>query len=241
MLKKIVLLCIILTSTFSASMWRLNSPIFKVATPSPDLDSAKNGGAYVIAGPMTCGKSDELMRIISVLRVAQSRILVCKNSLDTRAEGLLVSRRKTETPIEAHGITEPAEILALYCEKPVDYVTIDEVQFFKERPLMSVVQTLIKNGVYVIAAGLDKDFKGEPFGLSEAEPLCMPALIAIADECLKLKAVCTKCRAWNATMTQRLVDGNPARASDPLVVIDDGKQHAIEYQPRCRSCYELPE
>jgi thymidine kinase len=75
--------------------------------------------------------------------------------------------------------------------------------------------------------------------MSSVEPLCIPSLLSIADEVIKLKAICQVCRQWNATMTQRLINGCPASRSDPLIVVDDGSKREVTYEPRCRSCYRL--
>jgi len=89
-----------------------------------------------------------------------------------------------------------------------------------------VIELLVQRGVRVIVAGLDVDFRGIPFG-------CMPQLMALADEVIKLKAVCMKC-GNDARFTQRLVGAVPAKASDELVVV--GASDC--YQARCRTCYE---
>ncbi len=242
MFKKLVLLSILTISFSEYCMFHMSSPSPIIRTPSTTkLIDTKRGGLYTISGPMACGKSDELMRIISVLRVAHRKVLACKHCFDTRSAEFLISRRKTENPIEAHLISNPQEILTEIEQHPVDYVAIDEVQFFKDNPMTDVVQTLIQRGIYVIVSGLDKDFKGDPFGKFEKEPLCMASLLAIADESSKLKAICEVCKEWNATMTQRLVNGKPALKNDPLVMVDDGSKREITYEPRCRECHELPE
>lgn len=240
--KKIVLLSLLTISFSEYCMFHMASQSPIMRTPSTTkLIENKRGGLYTISGPMACGKSDELMRIISVLRIAQCRVLACKHSIDTRSSQFLISRRKTENLIEAHLISEPQEILTEIEHHPVDYVAIDEVQFFKDKPMTDIIQTLIQHGIYVIVSGLDKDFKGDPFGKYAPEPLCMPSLLAIADEGIKLKAVCEVCKQWNATMTQRLVNGKPASKNDPLVMVDDGTKKEITYEPRCRECHQLPE
>ena len=82
----------------------------------------------------------------------------------------------------------------------------------------------------MIVAGLDRNFKGEPFGP-------MPLLLAHADDVMKLKAVCMKCRSLDGTMTQRLIDGKPASRSSPLILIGA----AETYEARCRDCHEVAE
>jgi thymidine kinase len=239
MIKKIALIVLCVVSLTSFGMARLGSPMMR--TSSTSIPEEHTGGLTLITGPMSCGKSDEIMRIISVLQHSRCKILVCKHSFDTRSSQFLTSRRKTENPIAAQLVSDPHEIINMVVQNPVDYVAIDEVQFFKHNPMTDVIQSLIHRGVYVIASGLDKDFKGEPFGLSAAEPLCIASLLAIADEVIKLKAVCEVCKQWNATMTQRLINGQPARRSDPLIVVDDGTKREVIYEPRCRGCYRLDE
>ena len=240
MLKKVLLLSILVPFPSLFSMVRLASPIIRPSSAVMNPETEQVGRLVMISGPMACGKSDEIMRIITILNHAKCKTLVCKHSFDTRSAKFLTSRRRAEEPIEAYLISDPKEILAHVEHSPVNYVAIDEVQFFKENPMVDVVQKLIKRGVSVIASGLDKDFKGDPFGKYSPEPLCMPSLLAIADECTKLKAICEVCKRWEATMTQRLVNGKPAHRNDPLVMVDDGTKQEITYEPRCRECHELP-
>ncbi|HEX6548692.1 MAG TPA: thymidine kinase, partial [Candidatus Dormibacteraeota bacterium] len=87
---------------------------------------------------------------------------------------------------------------------------------------------LINEGTTVFAAGLDRDFRGLPFGP-------MPGLMAISDDIMKLKAVCMKCRSLNGTMTQRLIDGRPPSRGDPQIMVGA----AESYEARCRECHEL--
>jgi thymidine kinase len=106
-------------------------------------------------------------------------------------------------------------------------VVIDEVQFFDEE-IVSLVQQLATRGLRVIMAGLDMDFRGEPFGQ-------MPALMAIAEEVTKLHAICMVC-GEEACRTQRLVNGKPANYHDPVILV--GAQEA--YEARCREHHEVP-
>jgi thymidine kinase len=235
MFKKIMVVCALTVDCLSLAMQYPQSPIMR--TPSVSSLSyldGRMGGLTVIAGPMTCGKSDELMRQITVLKVADSKILVCKPKLDTRSNIFLTSRRETKDPIAAYPVSKPEDIVALAAQDPVDYIAIDEAQFLPKDSMVPVIQKLIQSGHHIIASGLDKDFKGEPFG-------CMPELLAIADQCIKLTAVCKVCKKLNATMTQRLVNGEPARRNDPLIMVDDGSKKEITYEPRCRACHQLPD
>ena len=105
-------------------------------------------------------------------------------------------------------------------------VGIDEVQFLDEG-IVDVALRLVRRGARVLAAGLDRDFRGEPFGP-------MPQLLAHADDADKLHAICQIC-AGPATMTQRLVDGSPARRDDPVILVGASER----YEARCRGCHRL--
>ena len=103
---------------------------------------------------------------------------------------------------------------------------MDEVQFF-DKDIVDVCEYLADKGLRVMVAGLDKDFRGEPFGV-------LPELLTRAEFVTKLTAVCAKCGA-PATRTQRLVDGKPASFEDPIVLVG-----AVDhYEPRCRHCHEI--
>jgi thymidine kinase len=106
-------------------------------------------------------------------------------------------------------------------------VAIDEAQFF-DAGLSRVVRRLMNAGVNVIAAGLDTDFRGEGFGP-------MPELLAMADEVMKLRAVCMKCKSLEGTMTQRLIDGQPADWDAPLILVGASES----YEARCRDCHQV--
>lgn len=236
MFKKIMVVSTLTIHCLSCGMQYPQSPLLRSASVSSltNSEGMRMGGLTVIAGPMACGKSDELMRQITVLKVAESKIFVCKPKMDTRSEVYLTSRRATKEPIAAYPISNPNEIIDWVQQHPVDYVAIDEAQFLPLDLTIPVIQRLIKLGIHIIASGLDKDFKGEPFG-------CMPSLLAIADQCTKLTAVCKVCKKLNATMTQRLINGEPARRNDPLIMVDDGSKKEVTYEPRCRACHQLPE
>ena len=113
-----------------------------------------------------------------------------------------------------------------YVKPDTDVVAVDEVQFF-DHDIVDVCEYLADRGLRVMVAGLDKDFRGEPFGV-------LPELLTRAEFVTKLTAVCAKCGA-PATRTQRLVDGKPASFEDPIVLVG-----AVEhYEPRCRHCHEI--
>jgi thymidine kinase len=107
-------------------------------------------------------------------------------------------------------------------------VAVEEAQFF-DAGIVEACRQLADGGYEVIVAGLDMDFRGEPFGP-------MPALLAEADEIVKLRAICARC-GRDAARSQRLIDGRPAAASAPIILV--GAEES--YEARCRHCHEVPE
>ena len=181
------------------------------------------GSIEVIVGCMFSGKSEELIRRLRRLAVAKKKIIVFKPSVDTRwnRKNELVSR--SGTAFAAYPILTPLEMLDK--SKDYDIVGIDEAHFFDES-FLRVITELREQGKQIIAAGLDMDFRREPF-------LHIAALLAIAEGVVKLDAVCMSC-GGRAILTQRLIGGKPAsRDAERLVVGDD------EYEARCRACHVL--
>ncbi|WP_041433776.1 thymidine kinase [Thermus sp. CCB_US3_UF1] len=184
----------------------------------------RQGWIEVIAGPMFSGKSEELIRRVKRALIARQRVLVFKPRLDNRyGEGHVVSHDGER--VEAIPIAR-AEEMEAYLKPLPQVVAVDEVQFL-DRALLPLVERLAQEGVRVILAGLDLDFRGEPFGL-------MPELLARAEFVEKLTAICPRCGA-PATRTQRLVDGKPARYTDPIILVG-AQEH---YEPRCRACHQV--
>lgn len=185
------------------------------------------GTLTVIAGPMFSNKSGELLRLATVHRIAGRRVALFKHSLDDRYEG--VDRISTHggQSMEAEPVSTSLEVQLFTSD--VDVVALDEAQFFDDG-LVQVARDLVERGATVFVAGLDRDFRGEPFGP-------MPGLMALADDVMKLKAVCMNCRSLNATMTQRLIDGVPASRTSPTILVGA----AESYEARCRDCHEVPD
>lgn len=182
------------------------------------------GWVEVISGCMFAGKTEELIRRIKVLEFAKKNIKVFKPRIDNRySDTFVVSHAGSK--VNSIVIDRAAEILD-HVDSNVDVVAIDEVQFLDE-DICEVCDILAKEGKRVMVAGLDMDFRGEPFGM-------MPKLITEAEFVTKLTAVCNKCGA-PATRTQRLVNGKSASYNDPLVLI--GASEA--YEARCRHCHEV--
>ncbi len=181
----------------------------------------------IITGPMSCGKTEELLRRVKRCIIAQKKVRVISPEVDTRTKGDYIESRNGLW-LDAVTVKNAREILAVI--NPDDEViAIDEVQFFDDE-IVSVVKRLIEHGKRVIASGLDLDFKGEPFG-------SMPELLCLADRVDKLTAVCMKCGSDHATRTQRLINGFPADKSSPLIMIGGDET----YEARCLKCYELPD
>jgi thymidine kinase len=184
-----------------------------------------NGRMEVITGPMFCGKTDEMIRRLRRATIAKQRVMVFKPSFDVRYKKEKVTSH-AGNEYDALPIDEAAQIPE-HLEKDVTVVAIDEAQFFGE-DIIPVCQDLVDEGLRVIVAGLDMDFRGEPFGP-------MPILLAQAEEVDKLYAICMTC-GEAATRTQRLVNGEPADYNDPVVIVGA----AEIYEARCRKHHQVP-
>ena len=184
------------------------------------------GWVHVICGCMFCGKTDEMLRLLRRFTIAGRTVVLIKPRLDTRTgDGTVVSRSGAQHTALAVGSSREIEHLVGYC----DIVAIEEGQFFDE-DLPVVVSRLADAGKQVLVTGLDQDFRGIPFGP-------MPRLMALADQVTKLTAICVVC-GEPATRTQRLIDGQPAPADSPLIVI--GGMGDEKYEARCRLHHEVP-
>lgn len=178
-----------------------------------------HGGIEVICGSMFSGKSEELIRRVRRAQIARQRVQVFKHSLDDRyTPGAVASHDGAR--LEAIPITRSNEISA-YLSPPMDVVAIDEVQFLDDA-IVPITQQLADRGMRLILAGLDLDFRGEPFG-------AVPRLLALAEQVDKLQAICMICGA-GASRTQRLVNGQPAHYSDPVILVGANEV----YEARCR-------
>jgi thymidine kinase len=182
------------------------------------------GWVEVIAGCMFAGKTEELIRRIKVLEFAKKNILVIKPAIDNRYSNTKVVSHAGSS-VDSIVVSTSKEILN-HVTDATDVIAIDEVQFFDEG-IAEVCDYLAKKGKRVMCAGLDTDFRGEPFGM-------MSILITEAEFVTKLTAVCNKCGS-PATRTQRLVDGAPASYNDPLILVGASES----YEARCRHCHEI--
>ncbi|RAK20464.1 thymidine kinase [Anoxybacillus vitaminiphilus] len=186
----------------------------------------QSGWLEVICGSMFSGKSEELIRRVRRATFAKQEVKVFKPTIDNRySDEAVVSHNGTS--IIAIPVSSAAEIFQ-YITEQTDIIAIDEVQFF-ENDIIEVVQTLANKGYRVIVAGLDQDFRGEPFGP-------VPVLMAIAESVTKLQAVCTVCGS-PASRTQRLINGKPASYYDPVILVGASES----YEPRCRHHHEVPD
>lgn len=179
------------------------------------MEMMRRGRIEVVCGSMFSGKTEELIRRLKRAKFAHQKVEIFKPALDTRYSDVEVvshdSNHITSTPIESS-----ASMLLLADD--VDVVGIDEAQFF-DADLINVCEELARRGTRVIIAGLDMDFKCQPFGP-------MPALMAIADEVTKVHAICVRCGNL-AYVSHRLVEG------DKQVLLGE----KAEYEPLCRECY----
>ncbi len=187
-------------------------------------DLRKEGWIEAICGSMYAGKTEELIRRLKRLDFARRNYFLFKPVIDNRySDEEVVSHSGLKMPSIA--IEHPKEILE-YITEDTYAVAIDEVQFFED-DIIDVMDYLADNGIRVIAAGLDKDFRGEPFGM-------MPLLLTKAEFVTKLTSICSVCGA-DATRSQRLINGEPASYDDPIIQV--GATEA--YEPRCRHCHEV--
>ncbi len=181
-----------------------------------------SGWLEVVCGPMFSGKSEELIRRLRRAEIAGQRVLIVKPGIDDRYDvSDVVSHSGVRMP--AVGLAGADEIMRF--ADGYDVIGLDEVQFFDDE-VVDVCIRLADQGLRVIAAGLDTDFRVEPFGP-------MPLLLARAEFVDKLQAVCHRC-GGPATRTQRLVNGAPAPYGGATVQV--GALDA--YEARCRSCYQ---
>lgn len=164
---------------------------------------------------MFSGKTEELIRRIRRAQIARQKVEIYKPKVDNRyAEEKVVSHDSTE--VHSVSVTASTDILSRV--KGADVVAVDEVQFFDEQ-IVSVCVELANKGVRVVAAGLDKDYLGNPFGP-------MPALMASAEYVTKVHAVCVRCGSL-ANFSHR------TSADDSLIVLGEKNN----YEPLCRECF----
>ncbi len=185
----------------------------------------RGGFLELIVGPMFSGKSEELIRRVTRAFIAKQRVQVFKPALDSRYDSVAVASHNGRT-LDALPVSDVAEMRAAL-DETAQVIAIDEGQFLSF-DLVSFACDLAESDKRVLVAGLDLDFRGEPFGP-------MPELLARAESVSKLTAVCVRCGA-PATRTQRLIGGHPAHYDDPVILVGA----AESYEPRCRACHSVP-
>ncbi|ANB47843.1 thymidine kinase [Bacillus velezensis] len=185
----------------------------------------QSGWLELICGSMFSGKSEELIRRVKRATYAKQEVKVFKPAIDNRySEEAVVSHNGTS--MTSHVISSSAEIWD-HISESTDVIAVDEVQFFGES-IIGDLSSLADKGYRVITAGLDMDFRGEPFGV-------VPNLMAVAESVTKLQAVCSGCGS-PASRTQRLIDGKPASYDDPVILVGASES----YEARCRHHHEVP-
>lgn len=181
-----------------------------------------HGYIEIVIGPMYSGKSEELIRRLKRAKIAKQNVVVFKPLIDDRySKEDVVSH--SGYAINAIPIKDSSE-MEKYINEDTQVVGIDEVQFF-DNEVVDMAIKLADKGIRVIAAGLDMDFKGEPFGPT-------PKLLAVAEFVDKIQAICSVC-GQPATRSQRLINGQPAKYDEPIIQVG-----AVEsYEARCRKCH----
>jgi len=177
-----------------------------------------SGGIEVVCGPMFSGKTEELIRRVKRAQIARQKVQIFKPSIDDRYHATDVVSHSSQA-IEATPVKDALDILQKVFDS-TRIVAIDEVQFF-DATITKVVQKLARRGIRVICAGLDQDSRGEPFGP-------MPQLLCIADDVMKIQAICTVCGA-PATKSFR----KPTKNKDQVLVGESDM-----YEARCRSHFD---
>ena len=189
------------------------------------VENRKFGWIECICGSMFSGKSEELLRRIKRGVIAKQKVLLFKPSIDNRYDENRVSTHNGNS-YDSISIEKSSDILNFVKDTNYDIIGIDEIQFF-DNDIVKIINKLADNGIRVIVAGLDMDFKAEPF-----HP--MPEIMAISEMVTKLHAVCNKF-GKDASRSQRLINGKPAKYDDPVVVIGASES----YEARCRHCHEI--
>ena len=183
-----------------------------------------SGWIEVICGSMFCGKTEELIRRVRRAQIARQKVQVFKPAIDTR-----YARREvtSHNGLQIHAVpVENVTQIRTLIEQDTTVIALDEVQFFDDA-IVALCEELATQGTRVIVAGLDMDFRGEPFGP-------VPALMARAERVDKLQAICVVC-GGPASHTQRLINDQPAAYDDPIILVGASEV----YEARCRGCHEV--
>jgi thymidine kinase len=184
------------------------------------------GWIEVITGVMFSGKSEEMIRRVRRSLIARRRVQVFKSALDDRYHGIGHVSSHDGSGVDAVPVRSSLEI-AERVHPQSQVIAIDEAQFLDDG-IADLISVLADRGARVIVAGIDMDFRGEPFGP-------MPRILAMAESVDKLHAICMVCGA-SATRNQRLVNGEPAPYESPVVQVGGHES----YEARCRRCHRVP-
>jgi len=184
-----------------------------------------HGSIEVVCGSMFSGKTDELIRRLVRATIAKQKVQVFKPAIDIRYAVEKVTSHAGSN-YDAIPVEKAADIREKL-EADTTVVGIDEAQFF-DPEIVQLAEELASKDIRVLVAGLDMDFKGEPFGP-------MPLLMSHAEDVAKLHAICMVC-GDEASRTQRLVNGKPARYDDPIVIVGASEM----YEARCREHHKVP-
>lgn len=183
----------------------------------PHFHGQRSGWIEVVCGSMFSGKTEELLRRLRRAKIAEQKVEVFKPRIDTRYDEASVVSHDANSLL-ATPIDSSARMLKISEDTTV--VGIDEAQFF-DADLPEICVQLAQRGVRVIVAGLDMDFRGQPFGP-------MPNLLAIAEYVTKVHAICVHCGNL-ATHSYRHAEG------DEVILLGEKER----YEPRCRTCYAM--
>ncbi len=180
----------------------------------PDYKGDKRGWIEVICGSMFSGKTEELIRRLKRVKIANLKVEIFKPKIDTRYDETKIVSHDTNA-INSTPVENSAAILLL--AKDVDVVGIDEAQFFDDG-IREVCEQLALRGIRVIVAGLDMDYMGQPFGQ-------MPDLLAVADYITKLHAICMECGNIAHVSYRKTAQSGQVLLGEKDI-----------YEPRCRIC-----
>lgn len=180
----------------------------------PNIKGERIGWIEVICGSMFSGKTEELIRRLKRVKIANLKVEIFKPALDVRYDENKIVSHDTNA-IHSTPVESSQSILLL--AQDVDVVGIDEAQFFDDG-ISKVCEELALRGIRVIVAGLDMDYKGNPFGQ-------MPNLLAIADYITKLHAICMKCGNIANISYRKILEGGQVLLGEKDI-----------YEPRCRNC-----
>lgn len=186
---------------------------------------SSGGRIEVVCGCMYSGKTEELIRRMRQVMIARQPCRIFTPRLDTRySVGHVASH--TGAKLEAVPVSSISEVVA--GAEDVHVIAIDELHFLEDSPadILEGCQALADRGLRVLVAGLDQNYRAEPFP-------AMMQLMAVAEQVDKLYAICVRCGAY-ATRSQRLINGRPAPANAPTIVVGG----LDLYEARCRACYE---